>query len=331
MPTEPGTDMTSEGSGASPQTLIGHLNVLGDLARLRLLRLLAREELSVGELARALQTPQSTISRHLKLLHDHGWATKRSVGTASLYQLGDPLPPGADALWTTAQRVLEQDPVLRDDDDRLAEVLAARRTDSQAFFGRVAGAWDDLRTQMYGETFTVDALLNLVGADLVAADLGCGTGNAAEMLAPVVRKVIAVDREPAMLEAARKRLANQDNVDFRQGELTGLPIEDGEVDATLTVLVLHHVDTPEAAVAEMARVLKPGGRALIVDMAPHNRDEYRHTMGHQHLGFAEDEVRGWAEACGLTLTSYRRLRPDPEGRGPALFAATLRKPETVRS
>ncbi len=216
-------------------------------------------------------------------------------------------------------------PTTEEDDHRLAEVLAERITDSRSFFGKVAGEWDYLRQELFGAGFTAEALLCLLDADAVVADLGCGTGNASELIAPLVRRVIAVDREQAMLDAARRRLSGCGNIEFRLGELTALPLEDGEVDVTMVFLVMHHLETPVAAVREMARVLRPGGRALIVDMVSHDRESFRFQMGHEHLGFDEAAVRGWADGAGLEPSVWRRLRSDTNAKGPGLFAAVLRK------
>lgn len=311
---------------ADTPALLARLATLSDLARLRMLRLLDREELSVGELGRALQLPQSTVSRHLKMLHESGWLAKRSEGTASLYRVDESaLGEGAGELWEVTRRQLAMNPTFAEDDARLREVLAERRMDSRAFFGRIGGEWDELRQQLFGIEFTAEALLSLIDPDWVVADLGCGTGNATELLAPLVSRIIAVDREPAMLDAARKRMHEATNVEFRRGELTSLPLKDGEVDAAVVFLVLHHVSEPKAAIVELARTVRPGGMALIVDMVAHDRETYRQTMGHVHLGFGERELRDWAGSAGLSFIRYHRLRPAVTGKGPSLFAATLRR------
>lgn len=306
--------------------LLARLAALNDAGRLRVLRLLDKHELSVGELARALQLPQSTVSRHLKLLLDGGWTVKRSEGTASLYRVAaDSLPAPMRELWELARQQLGSTATFDQDDARLAEVIAERSADSKSFFGRLGGEWDQVRRELFGETFTAEALLSLLHHDWVVADLGCGTGNAAEQLAPLVKRVIAVDREPAMLDAARKRLARLGNVDFRQGELTKLPLRAGEVDLALVFLVMIYIPLPGEALKEVARTLKPGGTILIVDLVPHDRESYRYTMGHLHLGFDEKEVKAWSRTAGLKELRYRRLRPDTESKGPGLFAATMRK------
>jgi ArsR family transcriptional regulator len=273
-----------------------------------------------------LQLPQSTVSRHLKLLHEGHWVMKRAEGTASLYRLSsEGLETEARALWSLARSQLGASPTFDQDDARLAEVLAERRTDSKSFFGRVAGEWDRLRRELFGDSFTAEALLGLVKSETVIADLGCGTGDAAEHLAPFVKKVIAVDREQAMLDAARKRLAGHSNVEFRRGELTDLPLKNGEVDAALVFLVMQHIEKPELAVAEISRALKTGGVLLIVDLMSHDRESYRHTMGHRHMGFDERTIKQWAKHAALSDVRYRRLRPDTHARGPALFVATMHK------
>jgi ArsR family transcriptional regulator len=307
--------------------LLARLQALGDLARLRLLRLLSAHELSVGELARAMQLPQSTVSRHLKLLHEGDWVVKRSEGTASLYRMvaGD-LDRGAEALWEAARSQLGTPPTLREDDHRLAEVLAERAQDGRAFFGRIAGEWDALRRDLFGNGFTAEALLALLNPEWTVADLGCGTGQAAALLAPCVKRIIAVDREPAMLEAARRRLADARHIDFRVGDLLDLPLADGEIDAAIVLLVMIYIPDPLAAVREAARALRPGGVLLLVDMVAHDRESYRHTMSHRHLGFDEREVRGWARAAGLSDPRWRRLRADTDAKGPGLFVATMRRP-----
>ncbi len=310
---------------------LDRLAVLGDLGRVRILRLLEAEELGVGELARCLQWPQSTASRQLKPLHDRGLVRRRVDGTNAFYRLdrgdlGEPLA----SVWasTLARLATESDATaaFAEDDHRLREVLAARRIDSRSFFGRVGGEWDQIRRELFGEHVLDEALLGLVPPTWVIADLGCGTGEIAARLAGQVRRVIAVDREPSMIEAARNRLSEHSAAEVRQGDLHELPIDDGELDAAVLSLVLHHLVEPAAAVAEAARVLRPGGLLLVIDMVAHDREAYLTTMGHVHLGFDEGDARRWADAAGLRLASFRRLRPELDRRGPGLFAATFVSP-----
>lgn len=315
----------SDPSGPAPEAWLAWLALLGDPARVRLLRLLSIEELGVGELSRIVQLPQSTVSRHLKTLLDGEWILRRAEGTTSLYRLATSLPQPALELWSLTRARFDAAPAVLDDDHRLAVVLAERSADAKAFFGRIGGEWSTVRRELFGDRFNDEALLSLLSPDLVVADLGCGTGEAAERLAPLVRRVIAVDREPAMLAAARKRLAAYANVEFRQGDLLELPLGTGEVDAAVMALVLHHAAAPKEAIAEAGRALRTGGGLLIVDMVAHDRESWRHTMGHRHLGFAEGEIEQWNGAGGMKLRRVRRLRPESTAKGPGLFAALMQR------
>ena len=311
-----------------PAEWLATLSMLGDVARVRLLRLVEQAELGVGELAIASQLPQSTVSRHLKALHEHGWIVKRVEGTASFYRL---LPQALDAdlrqLWETTRDRIVTSPVFNDDANRLKQVLGSRRGDSQAFFGRIGGEWHEMRRELFGTGFGPEAMLGLFDPNWVVADLGCGTGDVSQRLAPIVREVIAIDREPAMLEACRKRLGDHEGIQFIEADLSDLPLEDGSLDAAVIMLVMHHIAEPQKVLLETSRVLRRGGRALIVDMVGHERDEYRHDMGHEHLGFDEPTVRGWAEPAGFGRSTWRRLPSSPDGKGPGLFAAGFFKPD----
>jgi ArsR family transcriptional regulator len=183
-----------------------------------------------------------------------------------------------------------------------------------------------MRAELFGERTDLLGLLALLDGDWVVGDLGCGTGRLAEVVAPFVRRVVAVDSSPAMLEAARGRLAGACNVEVRAGELEALPLADGELDAAVLSLVLNYVAEPDAALAEAARVLRPGGRLVLVDMTPHDRADLRDGMGQLWQGFSREQVAGWMEAAGLAEPRYVPLPADPAAKGPALFAASGRKP-----
>ncbi|UYV13985.1 MAG: metalloregulator ArsR/SmtB family transcription factor [Phycisphaera sp.] len=299
------------------------LSAIADGVRLRMLRVLEAEELAVGEIAQVVQLPQSTVSRRLKLLADHGWVQRRAAGTATLYRcVSDDLPPELRGVWTqvreTAGRGDEADADIR----RLRAVIADRRPGSAAFFGRVGAQWDDVSRELFGERYAGGALASLLAPGMVVADVGCGTGVFAGMLAPVAERVIGIDREPTMLEAARSRLGEPGNIELELGEAENLPLEDGSIDLVVLGLVLHHLESPQAALQEAARVLKPGGRVLIVDMQPHGREEFRLEMGHCWLGISESQLGLWCDAAGLTLVGHRPLPSSPDARGPEVFAAT---------
>ena len=301
---------------------------LADALRLRLVRLVEQRELTVGELARIVQTPQSTVSRHLKALAESGWLARRSEGTAALYQLVlDSLPADARDVWLAIRETCVSPAIQQQDARRLEAVLAERRTDSRSFFGRVGSEWDTVRRDLFGRGFTPAALLGLLDPTWTIADLGCGTGNAAERLAPFVRTIIAVDQSEAMLDAARARLAACANIDFRLGDLERLPIEDGALDAAVIALVLHHLDAPSVALAEMGRILKPGGVGLVIDMDAHTHEEYRRTMGHKHLGFSRAAMESLFSDAGFVDIRSIPAPADPDARGPGLTVTTGRRPD----
>jgi ArsR family transcriptional regulator len=305
-------------------TIHDRLSSLADPTRGRLLLLLDRHELTVGELCAVLQLPQSTVSRHLKTLGDDGWVVSRAEGTTRQYRMASPLDPAARRLWQLVREQAGEGIVAGHDAERLRATLAERRLKSQEFFSGAAAQWDALRGELFGRRADVSSLLGLLDPDWTVGDLGCGTGPFSEALAPFVRRVIAVDASRAMLAAARRRVAGLANVELRQGELEALPADDGELDAAVLFLVLHYAVDPERALAEVRRALAPGGRLLVVDMVPHARDEYRQQMGHLWQGFAPEQLTGWLEGAGFSAVRYTALSPDPAAKGPALFAATAR-------
>lgn len=305
--------------------LLKRLSALSDPTRVRLLHVLAREELVVGELSRVLQTPQSTVSRHLKQLWADGWLERRGEGTANFFRLADPLPPAAAPLWAVVAAQLAEEGLYEEDLRRVESVLAQRELDSRAFFGRHAERWAQVRRELFGEGYLLPTLLSLLPRGLAVADLGCGTGEVVATLAPSVERAIGVDREAAMLAAARKRTAGLTNVSLYEGGLEALPLPDEALDAALCMLVLHHVADLEPAFSEIARCLRPRGRLIVLDMVEHDRREYRRTMGHQHLGFSRETLASLGRPAGLTLHSLRRLPPEPEALGPGLFLACLER------
>ena len=306
--------------------LLALFAVLGDLVRVRMLRLLEREELGVGEVAKCVQLPQATVSRHLKALHDAGFIRKRIEGPASRYRMQpDLLEPFARDAWALVRRALDGSASDADDQQRLVAVLRGRRTDARSFFGRVGGEWSSLRGELFGDRFTAEGLQAFLPSDWSIADLGCGTGELAAELAPLVKRVVAIDRESAMLEAARARLREFPNASVRHGDfVTGEGCgKAGAFDAATMSLVLHHLPDPAAALHSAARLLKKGGVLLVIDMVEHERAEYRTTMGHIHLGFSKKRMESLARSAKLTLRSYRPLRSGVAAKGPGLFTSCL--------
>jgi SAM-dependent methyltransferase len=311
--------------------VLERLGALADDIRSRTLLLLDRHELAVGELCSVLQLPQSTVSRHLKVLADGGWVVARTEGPSRRYTMAPQLEPEARRLWQVVRAQLADGAAAAQDAERLRSVLAERRSRSQEFFSASAAQWDALRAELFGQRADLLALPGLLDEEWTVGDLGCGTGQVTTALAPFVRRVIAVDQSRAMLAAARARLKGVDHVELRSGDLEELPIEDRELDAALLLLVLHYVVDPAKALAEALRALKPGGRLLVMDMTPHARDEYRQTMGHVWQGFDAEQIAAWAAEAGFERVRYRSLPPDAQAKGPGLFAATMRRPSVTRT
>ncbi len=311
---------------ASAPAILDHLASLADTTRSRILLLLDRHELTVSELCGIVQLPQSTVSRHLKALADSGWVAARAEGTSNVYTMTrDELDAPARRLWLLVREQVGSSTAAGQDQRRLQALLTERRTNSQEFFSSSAGHWDRVRDELFGDRFHLSALAAFADPAWKVGDLGCGTGQVSAALSPFVERVIAVDASAAMLQAAKKRLSGFDNVDLRRGELEALPIDGGRLDAATLMLVLHHVSEPERALGEVARVLKPQGRAVVVDMLPHDRESYRHQMGHAWLGFSDEQVRRMFQESGFEEVRIVAIPPDPRAKGPGLFVATGRR------
>ncbi|HYD53119.1 MAG TPA: metalloregulator ArsR/SmtB family transcription factor [Gemmatimonadaceae bacterium] len=305
--------------------ILDRLAALADGTRSRILLLLDRHELTVSELCTVLQLPQSTVSRHLKILGDDGWIVSRAEGTSRLYRMpAGRLDGPARRLWQLVREQVVSTPGSAHDLQRLESVLARRRTATREFFSTSAGQWDRLRGELFGERSDLLALVGLLDERWVVGDLGCGTGRLAEALAPFVARVIAVDESSPMLAAARRRLSGATAVDLRHGELEALPIENAELDAAIFCLVLHYVAEPVAALREARRTLRPDARLLIVDMLPHDREEFRTQMGHQWLGLSRDQLHDWLAEAGFDRMRHTPLPADPAAKGPTLFACSAR-------
>jgi len=308
-------------NGRAP-AILDHLSALADATRSRLLLLLERQELSVSEICAVIQLPQSTVSRHLKALADSGWVASRGEGTSNVYTMTRDLDTPARRLWLLVREQVASTPAAVQDQRRLQTALADRRTKSQEFFSSSAGQWDRLRDELFGDRFHLAAFAGFANREWIVGDLGCGTGQVSAALAPFVQRIVAVDGSAAMLQAAKRRLHDVNNVDLRRGDLEALPVDDGRLDAATLMLVLHHITDPAKALAEVARVLKRGGRLVVVDMLPHDRESYRQQMGHVWLGFSEPHMTRLLTDAGFESFRIVALPPDAKAKGPALFVAT---------
>lgn len=307
--------------------LLDQMGVLADPVRCRLAALLRRQELSVSELQAILQLPQSTVSRHLKLLAKEGLVAARTEGASHLYRVrAEALSPAAAQLLTVLDQEIGPHLAVQQDEQRLQVILAERHRRSQEFFQGAAGEWDRMREELFGPGLEFQMLAGLLDPRWTVGDLGCGTGHVAHALAPFVSRIIAVDESEAMLAAARLRCTSAPSVEFRQGALEALPLGDAELDLALLSLVLPYAVDPARLLAEVARVLTRGGMLLALDLALHSRTEYRQTMGHLRDGVDRATWERWGEAAGLAPRTWAPLPPHRTARGPALFLATAYRP-----
>jgi ubiquinone/menaquinone biosynthesis C-methylase UbiE len=217
-------------------------------------------------------------------------------------------------LWNAVREEAAAIPGAQRDAERVRGVLAARHTTSQKFFASGAGQWDRLRAELVGERAELLSLLGLLDSSWTVADLGCGTGQLVEALAPFVTRVIGVDESPVMLRAAKTRLASHKNVELRQGALESLPLEAKEADCAI-------IAEPSSLLGAVQRSLKPGGRLLILDMRAHDRSDLRERMGHAWQGFSQEQIGDWASEAGFSKSSFAPLPAHPSATGPGLFVA----------
>lgn len=314
----------------SSETLQKVFKTLADPTRLRILRLLAEQELAVQELMEVLGMAQSRVSRHLGILREAGLLADRREGTWSLYRFEKPAPGPWQEAWALARAALDSEAQTQRDLAALAQVVAARVTRSPSFFDTVGPEWDTLRKVWNDALLRARAVTRLVPPGLRVLDLGTGTGVLARELAEAGLQVVAVDHSTAMLAAARSKLQEMGTagVELRQGDASDLPLADAEVDAAFAHMVLQYLASPIEAVREMARVVRPGGRVVVVDFVRHDREWMRQELGVLWMGFAPEEIRAHMEATGLAEVRTS-IQPPLARRAdlPDTFIADARRPE----
>lgn len=277
------------------------LRVFADATRVRLLSLLASEELTVAELSAITRLAQPRVSTHLARLKEAGLVRDRRAGVSAYYRFDeDALDSAQRALWQSISTGSD-DPLLRQDAERVAEVLAMRAAD-QNWADSVAG--DMERHYSPGRTWEAlarSALPLLAPGDVL--DIASGDGVLAELLAPHAHRYVCIDASPRVVAAARERLRGFANVDVREGDMHALPFPDGSFDLVVLMHALTYATKPAVAVAEAARVLRPGGRMLLSSLDKHEHRSVVEAYGHANLGFTEKELRRFADKAGL------RIRP----------------------
>ena len=277
------------------------LKVFADATRVRLLALLAREELTVAELSAITQLAQPRVSTHLAKLKEAGLVRDRRAGVSAYYRFDeDNLDTVQRELWRSL-RDGSDDPLLRQDAERVPSVLAMRAAD-QNWADSVAG--DMERHYSPGRTWEAlarTALPLLAPGDVL--DIASGDGVLAELLAPHAHRYVCVDSSQRVVAAAGERLRRFPNVEVREGDMHALPFKDGSFDLVVLMHALTYADKPAQAVAEATRVLRKGGRLLLSSLARHEHRNVVEAYGHRNLGFAEKELRKFAEKAGLVIAS----------------------------
>ena len=270
-------------------------------------------ELSVGELAQVLGQSQPRVSRHVKILADAGLAVRRKEGSWVFLGLGPAArtAPVLDAIdvWAGEE---PGDHWAVADIARLAAVRADRAAAAEAYFEAHAAEWDAIRSLHVPESAVEEAIVRLLDGQPLGmlVDLGTGTGRMLELLGPRANSAIGIDRSPEMLRLARAKLAaaGMGRVEIRQGDIYALPLAGGAADTVVLHQVLHYAQQPAAAINEASRLLVPGGRLLIADFAPHDREDLRDRDAHVRLGFDDGQIEGWFEAAGLAMGPVRELK-----------------------
>lgn len=302
------------------------LRALADKTRQRVLAVLGRHELSVGELVDVLEQPQSTVSRHLRVLRDAGLVGDRRQGPTVHYDVRRPTD-GSHASKLAGRLVDWVDDLPMDAavTTRLERVIDARRAMSRTFFERVGTEWDQLREGAFGTQFHLEAFMGLLPRDWRVLDVGTGTGYLLPTLARHFAHVIGVEPVERMLAGARQRVEADglSHVELHRGDMTDLPVADGSVDLAIAALVLHHVPTPREAVAELGRVVAAGGRVMLVEQSAHENEAFRERMQDRWWGFEVGELSAMVESAGFENVSARKLRNvKRDADAPELFVVT---------
>ena len=308
--------MSDEGSAAPFDTVLAGLAAAGEPTRLRLLALLSDAELTVSEIVAILGQSQPRISRHLKLLVEARLVERHREG-AWVFLLIAQSGPAARLARDIVAAVAPDDPTLLGDRARLEEVRRARTSQAARYFETHAANWDQVRAMHVAEEKVEAAISEAVGTGRIGTllDVGTGTGRMLELLAPAVDRALGIDQSPQMLGMARARLerAKLRNTQLRQGDIFALPVERNGVDLVVLHQVLHYLDDPSRAIREAARALRPRGRLLVVDFAPHEEESLRTAHAHRRLGFGRDEIAGFMTDAGLDVVLTRDLAPEGAG------------------
>ncbi|HMK70213.1 MAG TPA: metalloregulator ArsR/SmtB family transcription factor [Xanthobacteraceae bacterium] len=297
--------------------LTATLKAAGEATRLRLLLLIAEAELTVSDLTAILRQSQPRLSRHLRLLTEAGLVQRYREGSWAFFRLGE-RGSAADIARALVARLDPDDPIVAHDRERLAAVRAARVAAAQNYFRRHAAEWDRIRRLHVADTAVEEAIRAALSDAPIRSllDLGTGTGRMLELFADEIESGLGLDLSLDMLALARARLdrAGLKHCSVRYGDIYDLALPRDSFDVVIVHQVLHFLDDSARALREAARVLRPGGRLLIVDFAPHDLEFLRSEHAHRRLGFAAETVKQWLEAAGLDVVRQQTLPPGPEGK-----------------
>ena len=297
--------------------LTGSLKAAGEATRLRILALLAEAELTVSDLTEILRQSQPRLSRHLRLLAEASLVERFREGSWAFFRLGERGGP-ADLARVVIGRLKADDAIVVRDRERLATVRVARAAAAQNYFRRHAAQWDRIRRLHVADAAVEDAIRAALADKPIRSllDLGTGTGRMLELFGPEIERGLGLDLSLDMLALARARLdrAGLKHCSVRHGDIYDLTLPRDSFDVVIIHQVLHFLDDSARAIAEAARVLRPGGRLLVVDFAPHDLEFLREEHAHRRLGFAAETVMQWLEGAGLDVLRQQTLPPGPDGK-----------------
>jgi ubiquinone/menaquinone biosynthesis C-methylase UbiE/DNA-binding transcriptional ArsR family regulator len=294
------------------------LRAAAETTRIRILALLAETELTVSDFTEILRQSQPRISRHLRLLTEAGFVERFREGAWAFFRLAE---TGGSA--ELARLLLGQldhgDPTIVRDRERLATVRGIRAAAAQAYFSRHAAEWDRIRKLHAADTAVEEAIQTALSDRPFRSllDLGTGTGRMLELFGPDIERGLGIDLSTDMLALARARLdrAGLKHCSARKGDIYDLTVPKDSFDVVILHQVLHFLDDAAHPIREAARVLRPGGRLLVVDFAPHDLEFLREQHAHRRLGFAAETVAQWLTTAGLEVTMQRSLQPEPGSEG----------------
>ncbi|EJN04135.1 metalloregulator ArsR/SmtB family transcription factor [Phyllobacterium sp. YR531] len=292
--------------------MVDTLKAAAEPSRLRILALLSRGDLTVSDLTSILGQSQPRVSRHLKLLFEASLINRYQEGSWAYFRLAESLIVG-DIARSLLDRLDCSDPLLERDLERLSSVKLQRRERAAAYFSANASSWDAIRSLHVPDGAVEEALTKIVGTRPFQAmlDVGTGTGRLLELFAPLYVRGVGIDINRDMLTIARSNLEKSGvaNAQVRQGDVYSLPVDRETFDLVTVHQVLHFLDNPAEAIREAARALRPSGRMLIVDFAPHELEFLRDRHAHLRLGFHDGQIKDWLTEAGLTLEQSMELQP----------------------